>query len=159
MGHFLLSVQLQSPLTGTASVSTTLDFTQQHMGTEKWASASRDLHSHIQQPTILVQSARSFTSPPASLNYPRWSWAGSRFAMKINERWSGPLTWHSSSVTVPLPIRRLPKPRNAQPLLSLPGEGDKNIKTPSSPSQPSPPPPKQQQVQLLIALPLALPCE
>lgn len=149
--HFLLSVQLQSPLIGTACVSTNLGFTQQHAGTEKWASYSSDLHSHTQQRTILVHSAHSFiTSPPASLNYPRWSWADSRFAIKIKERRSRPLTQHSSSVTVPLPLLHLPKPCNAQPLLLLPGEAAKHIQTLPSPSStclflPSPPAANEQQ--------------
>lgn len=126
-GHFLLSVQLQSPLTGTACVSTNLSFTRQHAGTEKWASSSSDLHSHLQQWTILVRSTHSFiTSPPASLHYPRWSWADSRFTVKIKEHWSRPLMWHSSSVTVPLPIPHLPKPCNAQALLLLPVRGATN---------------------------------
>lgn len=114
-GHFLLSMQLQSPLTGTVCVSTNLGLTQQHAGTEKWASYSSDLHSHIQQWTILVHSAPSFiTSLPASLNYPRWNWADSRFAIKIKERWGRPLIWRSSCVTgakhIALPKQQVPIP-------------------------------------------------
>lgn len=65
-----------APLTGTACVSTKLCCTQQQGGAEKWASDSGDLHSHIQQPTILVHSAcLCRTSLWASLNLPPWSWA------------------------------------------------------------------------------------
>jgi len=39
------------------------------------------------------------------------------------------MTWHSSSVTVPLPVLHLPKPCNARPLRSLPGEEPKHIRT------------------------------